>query len=104
MVSRNSDEELGLKILAAIFIIVIAIGLAIRISQWLLPFVLMLSIIFLVIWIFAKDYMGNRYPTLLLISIIGFIVSFVLFEIGYGFGNTEFGRMSVNATKILLGK
>lgn len=101
--AKNSDDSLGLKILAAIVIIVIAIGLAIRISQALLPFVLLVSIVFLVIWIFAKDGMGNRYSTLLAISMIGFLISFVLFEIGYGFGNTDFGRMSANVTRTILG-
>lgn len=103
MASNRNSDNYGLIILAIVIIIFIAIGLAIRIAQWLLPFVFILSLIFILVWIFLKDGMGNKYSTLLKMGIIGLIISFLLFEIGYGFGNTDFGRASVNATKTILG-
>ena len=99
MTRKDSPDQ---TIIWRIFGFLIIIGFIVKLAQAIVIPIFILSIVSLLVWYFTK------YNLFLKVSVLGFVIFFILFLIGFIFGNSEIGQQSqeicslaVNTSKIL---
>lgn len=99
MTRKDSPDQ---TIIWWIFGFLIIIGFIVKLAQAIVIPIFVLSIVSLLVWYFTK------YNLFLKASVLGFVIFFILFLIGFIFGNSEIGQQSqeiyslaVNTSKIL---